>query len=66
MVDGGMSYIRRTVEGLDESIVISQKDYDGLLQAMDDPSKSTLGKLCNIARYLRDSMGINISERNKR
>jgi hypothetical protein len=62
-VDGGMDYLRRTLNGIDQSIVISDEDYKGLLAAIEDETKNSLGKLCSIARYLRDSMGINISEK---
>lgn len=63
MVDGGMHYLRRSMAGIDESIVISKEDSEGLLRALTDSSKNPLGKLCNIVRYLRDNMGINISYR---
>ena len=64
-VDGGMEYLRRVGEPVsmeDMSIVISQKHTDGLLDAIEDTDKNTLGKLCNVARYLRDEMGINIGD----
>ena len=60
MVDGGMSYLRRSVGAIDESIVVSEEDCEGLMNAIDDPSKNTLGKLCNVVRYLRDQMGVNV------
>jgi hypothetical protein len=64
-VDGGMEYLRRvgdhdTYE--DISILVDDEDYKGLLEAMTDETKNDLGKLCNIARYLRDEMSINIGE----
>jgi len=64
-VDGGMEYLRRVGEPalrVDMSIVISQEHTDGLLDAIEDTDKNTLGKLCNVARYLRDEMGINIGD----
>ena len=67
-VDGGMEYLRRVgavMEMEDISIVISDDHATGLLYCIDDATKNTLGKLCNVARYLRDEMGINISEENE-
>ena len=64
-VDGGMDYLRRVGEPVrmeDVSIIISQEHTDGLLDAIEDTDKNTLGKLCNVARYLRDEMGINIGD----
>lgn len=62
-VDGGMDYLRRGGNGncVDMSIVIPNRHVLGLQEAIEDPSKNSLGKLCNVARYLRDQMGINIS-----
>lgn len=64
-VDGGMDYLRR-VGGLEEftdlSICVSDEHYALLAEALEDPSKNTLGKICNIARVLRDDMGINLSQ----
>ena len=64
-VDGGMEYLRRVgavVEMEDISIVISDEHYRGLLEAITAMHKNPLGKLCRVAIYLRDEMGINISE----
>lgn len=67
-VDGGMEYLRRMAlrDGVttmkDMSIVISDDHATGLLDCIDDDTKNTLGKLCNVARYLRDEMGINIGD----
>lgn len=64
-VDGGMDYLRRVgapEDCIDMSIVISQDHYDGLLEAMTDPTKNDLGKICNIVRYLRDEMNINVTD----
>lgn len=62
MVDGGMSYLRCSPAGEDMYIVITDESYYLLMKAIEDRSKNTLGKLCNVARVLRDHMGINISE----
>ena len=62
-VDGGMSYLRRlgNPEDIEElSIVISDSDAELLLAAIEDPTKNSLGKLCNLVRVLRDTMSINI------
>ena len=62
-VDGGMDYLRRLgdPEGMVEmSISITQDEYEMLEAAIEDPSKNTLGKVCSIARVLRDDMNINI------
>ena len=65
-VDGGMEYLRRLGSHYrDVSIVISDEDGKALLEAIADPSKNDLGKLCNVSRVLRDRMGINIGEYNE-
>ena len=64
-VDGGMEYLRRIGnpnDYVDISIVLSDKEVKWLSDAIEDPTKNTLGKLCNIARVLRDDMNINIGE----
>lgn len=65
-VDGGREYLRRVGDlgGYhDISIVIDDKYSSLLLEAIEDPTKNTLGKLCNVARVLRDSMDINIGDK---
>ena len=62
-VDGGMDYLRRLgdPEAIEEmSITISEDTYDALVKAINDDSKNDLGKICNLARVLRDEMNINI------
>ena len=62
-VDGGMEYLRRLGDPLDiveMAIQITEDDYDALVKAMNDESKNTLGKVCNLARVLRDELNINI------
>ena len=62
-VDGGMDYLRRLGEPeniREMSIVITDEEYDALVEALDDPTKNMLGKVCNMARVLRDDMNINI------
>jgi hypothetical protein len=64
-VDGGMDYIRRVGDPKDYedmSIVVSNEDFEGLLEAVSDEARNELGHLCNIARYLRDNMNINIGD----
>ena len=64
-VDGGMAYLRRlgNPEDMSEmSIAISDNLYSELVVALEDDSKNTLGKICNVARVLRDVGGINLSE----
>lgn len=63
-VDGGMDYLRRVgnfEDWVDLSIQIPDRLNDKLLQAVEDDTKNTLGKVCNVARVLRD-FGINISK----
>ncbi len=65
-VDGGTDY-RRRVHGseanfTDISITISDKLLEALTEAIEDKSKNTLGKVCNVAMVLRDEAGINITE----
>lgn len=62
-VDGGMDYLRRIGDPADMvemSIQITEDDYDALVKAMNDDSKTDLGKICNLARVLRDELNINI------
>ena len=66
-VDGGMDYLRR-VHGPDSdyediSIVIAEEHVEGLRDALSDPERNELGKLCNVVRYLRDEMDINVGEK---
>ena len=62
-VDGGQDYLRRLGnpdDMVEMSIVITDDEYDALVEALDDPTKNMLGKVCNMARVLRDDMNINI------
>ena len=62
-VDGGMDYMRRlgNPQDINEmSIVITNEEYEALVEAVEDKTKNTLGKICNLARVLRDDMNINI------
>lgn len=64
-VDGGMDYPRRVggTDGYEEmSVYMPQMYVDGLLAAIGDETRNDLGKLCNVVRYLRDEMGINVSK----
>ena len=66
-VDGGMDYLRR-VSGknanyTEMSITLNDKQCRGLEGAMTDKTKNDLGKLCNVVRYLRDEMDINVTTR---
>ena len=64
-VDGGMDYIRRVGKREDYeeiSIVIDDSEYILLANAIEDETKNTLGKICNLARVLRDEFNINIGE----
>jgi hypothetical protein len=61
MVDGGQSYLRQSVAGIDMNILVDQKTYDLLAEAIEDKHKNTLGKVCNVARVLRDHLGITLS-----
>ena len=62
-VDGGMEYLRRAGDPdsiLEMSIEINDMDYELLKEAIEDDTKNTLGKVCNVARVLRDVFSINI------
>ncbi len=64
-VDGGQEYLRRLGSDYTElSVVVADefvKDLEGII--MDTENLWTpLGKVCAIARYMRDKMGINIGE----
>ena len=64
-VDGGMDYLRRIygkkANYTDISITISDEHAEGLKDALSDPERNELGKLCNVVRYLRDEMDINVT-----
>ena len=66
-VDGGMDYLRRVYgrecDYTDMSITIDDVHCRGLEAAFTDKTKNDLGKLCNIVRYLRDEMDINVTPR---
>jgi hypothetical protein len=62
-----MDYLRR-VHGPDSdyediSIEIAEEHVEGLRDALSDPERNELGKLCNVVRYLRDEMDINVGEK---
>lgn len=63
-VDGGMDYLRRVFgpksDFTDVSIKISEEHLKGLQDAITDPERNELGKVCNLVRYLRDEMDINV------
>ena len=62
-VDGGMDYLRRIgnpEDMVEMSIQITEDDYDALVKAINDKSKNDLGKICNLARVLRDELNVNI------
>ena len=61
-VDGGMDYLRRVGSGYtDISIVVSDEVYGLLCDAINDDTKNTLGKVCNLARVMRDDMGVDFN-----
>jgi hypothetical protein len=64
-VDGGMDYLRRVsgknAKYTDISISLEQEHIDGLAAVITDKSKNDLGKVCNLVRYLRDELNINVS-----
>jgi hypothetical protein len=62
-VDGGMDYLRRVGnpdDYIDISISITEEDYEAIVDAITDSTKNELGKVCRLARVLRDDMNINI------
>jgi hypothetical protein len=64
-VDGGMDYLRRLGQSADMedmSLSISDKHLELLKDAITDPERNELGKVCNLARVLRDDMGIMLHE----
>jgi hypothetical protein len=65
-VDGGMDYLRRLgqpTDMKDMSLTISEEHLELLKDAITDPERNELGKVCNLARVLRDDMGISLRER---
>jgi hypothetical protein len=64
-VDGGMDYLRRLGQAADMkdmSLSISDKHLMLVIEAILDETRNNLGKVCNLARVLRDEMGINLIE----
>jgi hypothetical protein len=56
-----MAYLRRTGTDYEElSIVVSESEYNLLVEAIEDPTRNTLGHVCNLARVLRDHFDVNI------
>jgi hypothetical protein len=62
MVDGGMAYLRRNTQGEEESIIVRRHILEKLQGAIEDPTKNTLGHVCNLVRVLRDDLGCNLSQ----
>jgi hypothetical protein len=64
-VDGGMDYLRRVMgtkaDFTDISIEVDDVHCRGLEAAFTDKTKNDLGKLCNVVRYLRNEMDINVT-----
>lgn len=64
-VDGGMDYLGRG-GGFDDctemSITITDELYNSIADAITDPERNELGKVCNLVRVLRDELGVNIGE----
>lgn len=64
-VDGGQDYCRRLwgvkADFTDISIIVTQEHYDGMVEAITDKTRNDLGHICNLVRYLRDEMDINVS-----
>jgi hypothetical protein len=65
-VDGGQEYLRRVsgpaADYTDISITMDEAHVTGLKDELSDPERNELGKLCNVVRYLRDEMGINVTQ----
>jgi len=61
-----MDYLRRVwgsnADFEDISITMSEKHFDGLVEAFTDKGKNDLGHVCNLVRYLRDEMDINVTQ----
>jgi hypothetical protein len=65
-VDGGQDYLRRLGQRADYedmSITVTDKHLELLKDAISDPERNELGKVCNLARVLRDDMGIFLIEK---
>lgn len=67
-VDGGMDYLRRLgmPEQIEELSIRVDSEHVAQLQSLIEDTENnwnSLGKLCAIARYMRDYMDINIGER---
>jgi hypothetical protein len=66
-VDGGMDYLRRVfgkeADYTEMSIEVDDKHCTGLQDAFTDPERNELGKVCNLVRYLRDEMNINLTDK---
>jgi hypothetical protein len=64
-VDGGMDYPRRVAgpnaDWTDISIHVEDRHVIGLTNAITDATRNDLGKVCNVVRYIRDEMDINLT-----
>ena len=58
-VDGGMDYLRRTGSGYKElSIVVEDEAFEAMKEALQwcaDNGRNDLGRICHMARYLRNA-----------
>lgn len=58
-VDGGMVYLKRLFKDKDDwvemSIEVDQETFANMMDAMDRKETNNLGKVCEIARVLRDA-----------
>ncbi len=65
-VDGGQDYLRRVwgpnAEFEDISISMSDEHIKGITEAITTKHQNDLGHICNLVRYLRDEMGINVTQ----
>lgn len=67
VVDGGMDYLRRVGNGADfeeMSMAVDYKLFDNIMEALDwcdETDRNNLGRVCAIARAIRDS-GYKISQ----
>jgi hypothetical protein len=64
-VDGGQDYLRRLGshdDYVEMSVAIDEHHVEELKGIIEDKTRNSFGKVCWIARYLRDEMNINIGE----
>ena len=61
-VDGGVCHLRHSDDGVDMSVVVSDRHYIKMIGAIAAMNHNPMGRLRLLAQVLRDELGINLTE----